>query len=149
MLSEQKISKNQEKKQNKSNYKNFLNKRTKQNKIVDEFDDIFRDLLKKPELNKLYGLFGKTVNGAYNFDMDMLLENGNNLNSSVYKKDDKIMQRTKRSVKNFSGKNKKSVEYDENYRKKWKKEETEKKQTSLLSGINYMSLTSPIGTGKI
>ena len=96
MLSEQKISKNQEKKQNKSNYKNFLNKRTKQNKIVDEFDDIFKDLLKKPELKKLYGLFGKTVNGAYNFDMDMLLENGNNLNSSVYKKDDKIMQRTKR-----------------------------------------------------
>lgn len=143
---------NQDKQFNTHNQSNMLNtyivlnKRTKQNEIIHKLDDIFKDLLKKPEFNKLFGIFGKTINGEYNFDMDMLLENGDHLVSSADKDVGESIERSKKSLNRYKQKKKESSKSDHSYVIKEKKnetEETDKKQTSLL-GMNYLKIISPI-----
>lgn len=135
---------------NKLNSNIVLNKRTKQNEIIHKLDGIFKDLLKKPEFNKLFGIFGKTINGEYNFDMDMLLENGDHLVSSADKDVDELIERSKKSLKKYKQKKKESSRSDQSYVIEEKKKEiveTDKKQTSLL-GMNYMKIISPIRSMK-
>ncbi len=61
---------------------------SKQKEIVERLGGLVTDLLKRPETNEFLSLF-KDSNGEYNFDLNMLFENGNIMGST----DDKAEER--------------------------------------------------------
>ncbi len=61
---------------------------SKQKEIVERLGGLVTDLLKRPETNEFLSMF-KDSNGEYNFDLNMLFENGNILGSTDDKAEEK------------------------------------------------------------
>lgn len=76
------------------------------NDLIKKLGGVFDEILKKPETNTFFNMM-RASNGEYNFDLDMLLENGPAKEGSQIAENEEVSDVVKRSVKTNGGKSSK------------------------------------------
>lgn len=116
-----------------------MNKRShvKKNQMTDKLGELVEGLLKKPEMNSLLDMF-KGNSGAYNFDLNMLLENGEVTDDGNNEKKENVLKKRSRRSTEDSKRTQKNKDKEEEEGEE-PEENKEKKGTQPGMGMNYMS----------